>query len=128
MTYTQNPNRVTPPVLTRSSILAALGVLAPLGSALGMDADQTNRLVDALVVILPVLGTVAGAVWGSLKARDQVTPVLPGDTPRDQQGNALEPVSHTPAAGYPTRADHPGDRYTRAATPEERPRPPFETP
>jgi hypothetical protein len=105
---TQNPDRVTPPVLTRSAILAVLGVLTAVGVDLGLDVDQTNRLVDALLIILPVLATVAGAVWGArFKARNQVTPILPGDTPRDQAGVELRRAGHTETTGYPPRRERP---------------------
>jgi hypothetical protein len=84
-----NKDRVTPPVLTRTAILGALGFLAAVGVDLGLDTDQTNRLVDALLVVLPLLGSLAGAAWGTIRARQDVTPILEGDTPRNADGKEL---------------------------------------
>ena len=63
-------------------------------------------LADAALVALPVLGRLAGAGWGALRARQRVTPVLPGDVPVDLEGRPLVPVE-------PTRLADPAERPRR---------------
>jgi hypothetical protein len=118
--YTQNPDRVTPPVLSGGS--AGLVVAVAVRSVIDRYVDPAERelwwnVAQAVLFLLPLVGAWVGARF---KARNDVTPVRPGDTPRDQQGNALAPVSHTPSTGYPPPE--------RLATPEERPRPRFDGP
>ena len=99
----ENPDRVSPPVLTRSTILAIVGVLAALGVDLNISEEQAGALSDAALIVLPLLGSLVGAAWGAIRARQVVTPVLPQDTPRDLQGRDLFPKSHDVAGGYPVR-------------------------
>jgi hypothetical protein len=87
-----NPDRVSPPIITRASILAVVGVLAALGVDLNISEDQAGVLADAALIVLPLAGSLAGAIWGAVRARQHVTPVLPGDVPRDLQGRPLVPA------------------------------------
>jgi hypothetical protein len=99
----ENPDRVTPIVVTRGTILAVVGLLAAWGIDVQVSEDQAGALADALTAAVPLIFGLAGALWGARGARARVTPVLPGDTPRDRQGRELRPVDHGPAGGYPNR-------------------------
>lgn len=112
MPVRRNVNRVLPAVLSRAVIGAVVAVAAAFLFDKQLSQEQIGGWADAILVILGLLGVGGGATWGAQRATKDVTPVLPGDTPRDLDGNELVPVSHTPATGYPP---------TRAATPEERP-------
>ena len=104
MTYRQNPDRVTPPVAVGA--VSGLIIAALLKTYLDVEvdpADATQWWEWFTAVVVPLLPAVGGFVGARFKARNDVTPVREGDTPRDQQGNVLAPVSHTPATGYPTR-------------------------
>ena len=126
MTYQQNPDRVTPPVVTAGGAGLVLAVAAR--SIIDRYVDPADRelwwnLTQAALFLLPLVGAWIGARF---KARNDVTPVKPGDTPRDQDGNTLY-VS----ADVERRRLDPMPGPTRAATAEERwppKRPPFEAP
>jgi hypothetical protein len=110
--HPQNPDRVTPPVAVGA--LAGLIIAAVAKAWLDVelnpaDAETWWNVTTGLAVpLLPALGGLIGARF---KARNDVTPVRPGDTPRNQAGVRLEPASRVPETGYPpTRAAHPGER------------------
>jgi hypothetical protein len=84
-----NKDRVTPPILTRATILGVVGLLAALGIDLNVSEAQAGALSDLSIVLLPLLGTLAGTVWGALQARQKVTPLGAGDRPRDLDGGVL---------------------------------------
>lgn len=84
-----NKDRVTPPIISRATILGILGVLAALGINLNISESQAGALADTLLWLLPLLGTLAGTVWGALQARKNVTPLGSGDKPRDLDGGVL---------------------------------------
>ena len=122
MTYRQNPDRVTPPVAVGAGV--GFVIAAILKAVLDLEVDPGEAEVwwnVATTVVFPALAGLGAAIAARYKARNDVTPVTPGDQPRDQDGNDLEAVSHTPSTGYPP---------TRAARPEDRPRydRPFEAP
>lgn len=97
----RNADRVTPPVLSRSAILGLLGLAAAFGIDLNISEEQAGALSDLLIVALPLLGALAGSIWGAIRAREGVTPIGPDDTPRNAEGVELKPAGHTPATGYP---------------------------
>ena len=110
MTYTQNPDRVTPP--TALGALAGLAIAALAKTYLDVEVDPADGTLwweVTTAVIFPALAGLGATLAARLKARNNVTPVTPGDTPRDQAGNVLAPVSHSPSTGYvkPTTAAKP---------------------
>jgi hypothetical protein len=100
----RNTDRVTPPVLTRAAIVGLVGVAAAFGLDLNISEEQAGVLSDLSLVLLPLLATLAGSVWGALRAREGVTPIGPNDTPRNADGVELVPGSHAPTTGYPRKA------------------------
>src|SRR5215218_6744944 len=119
-----NPDRITWLVLPRVAIAALVAVLAAWGIDLNLDEKKQGAVADALLVVVPILLTLAGAVWGSKDAAKRVTPIPTAEDerveketgiapviPTDRHGRALRPVDHGAAGGYPP---------TRAATEAER--------
>jgi len=94
----RNADRVLSPVLSRSAILALLGIAAALGLDLNLSEDQVGALSDAALIVLPLLGSLIGAVWGAIRARERVTPLGPQDTPRDLDGTELVRLDGKPLA------------------------------
>jgi hypothetical protein len=109
-----NPDKVSPPVVGGGLLgLLVAGLARALIDRYVNPVDREewwNLFQTILVPALPAIG----AWLGGLRAKRDVTPITDDATPRDQQGNELGPVSHTPSMGYPPP--------TRAAHPEERPR------
>ncbi len=97
----RNVDRVAKPVALWS--LAGLA-LAALGQAL-LDgvidpAEQQNLLSEAAQLALAGIPVLLG--WlAARRARENVTPILPGDQPRNRRGEELHPRDHGPAGGYP---------------------------
>lgn len=109
--YQQNPDRISPQVIGGGLAGAVVAAVArALIDRYVNPADQEQAWNAFQTVVVPLLPAV-GAWLGGLRAKRDVTPIRPGDLPRDQAGNALAPISPT-----------------RAATPEERRRPPFDGP
>lgn len=110
-----NKDRVTPPVLAGG---AAGVVIAGVARALidryvnPVDRDVYWNLFST--VIVPAIPVVL-AWLGAQKAKRDVTPILPGDQPRNLEGEDLKPASHRgPGSGYqPTRAARPEERSHR---------------
>ncbi len=111
----QNPDRVSPPV-------AQLGfagvVLAGIARAL------IDRYVDPAdrelwwnifqTIVLP--GIVLAFAWiGAQRAKRNVTPIRTdlGDTPRNLDGDPLEPAGHGPAQGYPRTTEEQAEQLQR---------------
>ncbi len=102
--YAQNPDRVSPPVVAGglAGVILA-GVVRALIDRYVNPADAEvywNVFQTAIVPALPAIGAFIGARF---KARNDVTPVKPGDQPRAQDGTPLQPSGHTPSTGYPPR-------------------------
>jgi hypothetical protein len=114
MTYQQNPDRVTPPVAVGAGVGFVIAAIAKAVLDLEVDPGEAEAWWNvATTVVFPALAGIGAAVAARFKARNDVSPIRidKGDTPRDQHGNALAPISPT-----------------RAARPEERRRPPFDGP
>jgi hypothetical protein len=110
--YTQNPDRVTPPVAVGAGVGFVIAAILKAALDLEVDPGEAEAWWNvATTVVFPAFAWIGGVVAARFKARNDVTPVRPGDLPRDQAGNALAPISPT-----------------RAARPEERRRPPFDGP
>jgi hypothetical protein len=100
--YTQNPDRVTPPVALGA--LAGLIIAAVAKAWLDVEInpdDATTWWNVTTGLIVPLLPLVGGVVGARFKARNDVTPVREGDQPRAQDGTPLQPAGHTPSTGYP---------------------------
>ena len=50
----ENPDRVTPPIISRSTILAVVGILAALGVDTQISEDDAGALADAALIVLPL--------------------------------------------------------------------------
>lgn len=125
MSYQQNPDRVTPPVVSGGGVGLVLAVL--VRSLIDRYADPADRelwwnVFQAALFLLPLAGAALGA---RLKARNDVTPVTPGDAPRDQEGHRLWPLGampHDESTGYlPTRLAGPAERPRRQPPPTDFP-------
>jgi hypothetical protein len=103
----RNADRITKPVAVRAALLGLLGLATAFGIDLNVSEAQTGALSDLLIALLPLLGTLAGGLWGTSVAREGVTPIGPGDIPRNAEGVELKPAGHTPATGYPERVEPP---------------------
>jgi hypothetical protein len=100
----RNADRITKPVAVRAALLGLLGLATAFGIDLNVSEAQAGALSDLLLALLPLLGTLAGGLWGTSVAREQVTPIGPDDTPRNAEGVELKPAGHTPSTGYPPPA------------------------
>ena len=108
---TANPNRVSPWVLAGVAAGVVLAAFVAVITDAKVSKEDIGAWADILLFVLPALGVGGGAAWGAQRATKDVTPVRPGDTPRDLQGRELRPVSHDEPGGYPpTRAVRPEDR------------------
>jgi hypothetical protein len=108
MPHPQNPDRVTPP--TALGALAGLAIAALAKTYLDVEVDPADGTLwweVTTAVIFPALAGIGAALAARFKARNDVTPVTPGDQPRDQDGNDLVsvvpggPTTHKPSTGYP---------------------------
>jgi hypothetical protein len=97
----RNADRITNPVMARAVLGGVIALIAAFGVDLNLDENQVGALSDLLIVVLPLLGTLAGTIWGTRTAREGVTPIGPDDTPRNADGVELVPGTHVPATGYP---------------------------
>ncbi|GAA4358374.1 hypothetical protein [Angustibacter luteus] len=79
-------------VITRSSIAGAIGTLVGLLALLGVGVSdaQADQLVNVLVLAMPLVVAVGGALWSRL----HVTPVF---DPRDADGTPLVPTTQVSA-------------------------------
>jgi len=108
-----NPDKVTPPVVGGGALGLVLAVA--VRSIIDRYVDPADQelwwnLFQVALFLLPLVG----AWLGGLRAKRDVTPITADATPRDRDGNVLEPVSHTPSTGYlPTRVADPSERPRR---------------
>lgn len=102
---TPNPDRVHKPVTAAAAGGALLAVLAAVGVDGAVDPTERGTLVNALLAFgIAAVPTVL-TWWASRRAKGNVTPILPGDQPRNLDGIPLAagrvqdpgPATHTAA-------------------------------
>lgn len=112
--HPQNPDRVTPPVAVGAGVGFVIAAILKAVLDLEVDPGEAEAWWNVLTtVVFPALAGIGAAVAARYKARNDVTPVTPGDQPRDQDGNKLAPVAHDDPFGHvrPTRVARPDERF-----------------